>query len=702
MIALNSKKKLRLLLVLFLQLPILGSFGQPPAIPLPKIHARQISTENDSIQKLIAIGGKFMEERSDSLEIIAKRIISFSKGFPEYRAKGYSLLAYFNRTKYDYETSATNYAIAVDLYGAAGKPKEVLSAMLEQGKAYHFSKKCAAALDIFRQYNKKAIEAKDSIHIADSYMVIGLELGHLDSLESKLVAYRKALVVYDKLGDRKSKARLENNMASIYSDLKEYENARDYYERYVGTMRDFPKSELELSYGLSNLGNVFRELGDFKKAEKLLEEALGIKRRLQVMPTLTRTLNIMGKLYTQTREYDRAIELLDEALEIGQGLQDKELIYNTKLALGQAHLKQGNRTMAESHLLYALESVVMGSATDEDIHLLESLSELYQKKGEYKKALAYYSQASQINDSIQNLDRLASINKFKTQYEVKEKELEIANLKADQLLQTAELERKELERAILIATILLGSGIIFFLYQAFISRKRRNAQLLKARAELEDSNGQLRKNEEKLTKSNREKEVLLKEVHHRVKNNLQIVNSLLSIQARKSNEIGDINDFLYNSQNRLQSIALIHETLYASQSLAKVDLNEYLNKLSDYILDAGPGEDLAIDVEKSFEDSELDIQRVVPLGLIFSELLMNALKHAFPNDQGKLKLSFGRDKDAYVLKVVDSGTGFNENHKKSLGLELVQLLTEQLLGTLSFKSSNGTQAILKFPITYPV
>ncbi|MEM9361431.1 MAG: tetratricopeptide repeat protein [Bacteroidota bacterium] len=657
---------------------------------------------NDSIQKLIEKAKLFEKQRNDSLEVISKRIIRLSQNAPEYRAKGHYLLAYFHRIKYEYLVSAKNYDIAAKLYQSAGNTKEHLASLLELGKAYHFADSHAKSLEIFRKYNHEAIRAGDSLHIADSFLVIGTELGHLDSLESKLVAYRKALIIYDNLNDERSKARLINNMAGVYSSLKEYENSREYYERYLETLRRFPESELELSYGLNNLGNTYIKLNDYEKAKSSLNEALEIKRRLNVRPSIANTLNILGLLYTELGAFNKSIEYLEEALSIGQEVDSKDLIYSAEAKLGLAHLKLGNLKKSEEYLLNVLITFDSAPKDTDDILVLESLSELYQKKGEYQKALQFYQRARFLNDSIQNLERLANINKLKTEFEVKEQELEISKLKSDKLLQEAEIDKKKREQTVFITTIIIGCLIILFLYMAFASRKKKNEQLLKARQALEDKNAQLNENKVQLTLSNQEKEVLLKEVHHRVKNNLQIANSLLSIQARQSNKIGDINEFLYNSQNRLQSIALIHETLYASQNLAEVQVGDYLDKLSDYMIEVGIQDTDEISIEKDFGDYGLDIQRVVPLGLIFSELLMNALKHAFSDNKGKLHLSFQRKEDSYVLQVIDNGTGFQEKNGKSLGLELVHLLTEQLLGTIALKNEKGTRAELEFPAaSYP-
>jgi len=212
-----------------------------------------------------------------------------------------------------------------------------------------------------------------------------------------------------------------------------------------------------------------------------------------------------------------------------------------------------------------------------------------------------------------------------------------------------------------------------------------------------------KRGEKRLKTSLREKEVLLREIHHRVKNNLQIISSLLNLQSRNLQD-EKARDMFKESQVRVRSMALVHEKLYRSEDLSNVDFSEYIRNLADHLFHVyGMNDvDLKVDVENVF----LDINTAIPCGLIISELITNSLKYAFPQGNGgELKVGLKRDsEDFYMLTVGDSGRGFPEDFdiksSDSLGLQLVDMLTDQLNGSLSFKHGKGAKLEIKFkPVT---
>ena len=207
--------------------------------------------------------------------------------------------------------------------------------------------------------------------------------------------------------------------------------------------------------------------------------------------------------------------------------------------------------------------------------------------------------------------------------------------------------------------------------------------------------------EERIKASLLEKEVLLKEIHHRVKNNLQVISSLLYLQSRQIVEPKTLEMFV-DSQNRVKSMALVHERLYQTEDLARVNVADYIRSLTSYLFQSyGLGADqieLKIDVARIF----LGIDIAVPCGLIINELLSNILKHAFPGDQkGEIHIGFSSGPDGrYTLLVGDNGIGFPEGtdfrQTKSLGLQLVNTLVDQLEGTIELDTSQGTQFQIVF------
>jgi len=203
--------------------------------------------------------------------------------------------------------------------------------------------------------------------------------------------------------------------------------------------------------------------------------------------------------------------------------------------------------------------------------------------------------------------------------------------------------------------------------------------------------------EERIRLSLKEKEVLLKEVHHRVKNNLQIISSLLNLQSKYIKDDQALEMFK-ESRNRIRSMTLIHEKLYRSKDLANLDVAEYIQNLSSNLFrsySAG-----RVNLKTQVDDILLGIDTAIPCGLIINELVSNSLKHAFPDKQGEILVNLHRDDGKFTLTVSDNGVGFPEHvdfrNTDSLGLQLVCTLTDQLDGAIELNRTGGTE----FKITF--
>jgi two-component sensor histidine kinase len=199
-----------------------------------------------------------------------------------------------------------------------------------------------------------------------------------------------------------------------------------------------------------------------------------------------------------------------------------------------------------------------------------------------------------------------------------------------------------------------------------------------------------------------EKDTLLKEVHHRVKNNLQTVSSLLSLQSRGIEDV-KVKNLIKSSQNRVIAMAMVHEMLYMREDLSKIDYKSYVEELSEYLVKSVKGADSNVKVNINIPEIELGIDTAIPLGLLINEALTNALKYGIKgNDQGEIHIDLEKtgDKD-YVLNIGDNGVGFSEEvnfkNTRSLGLKLIHNLTRQLKGTIIRDfSKKGTNYIVSF------
>ena len=211
--------------------------------------------------------------------------------------------------------------------------------------------------------------------------------------------------------------------------------------------------------------------------------------------------------------------------------------------------------------------------------------------------------------------------------------------------------------------------------------------------------GALKKERDRMAASLVEKEVLLREVHHRVKNNLQVIASLLRLQA---NALPDraLAEALRESQNRVESMAMVHEQLYEAVDRREVDLAKHASLLLTNLFHSYGIDPARISGWVSVEPTPIGVDRAIPAGLILNELISNALKHAFPGGRsGSLWVEGGPDQGRVILTVRDDGIGMDvvSRRPKSLGLEIVSILTQQLKGALEIDSNHGTTFRISFP-----
>lgn len=199
-----------------------------------------------------------------------------------------------------------------------------------------------------------------------------------------------------------------------------------------------------------------------------------------------------------------------------------------------------------------------------------------------------------------------------------------------------------------------------------------------------------------------EKETLLKEVHHRVKNNLQTVSSLLSLQARGIDD-EEIRNLIKSSQNRVISMAMVHEMLYMRDDISKIKYKSYVQELGEYLVRSVKGSENNVSLTIDIPDIELGIDTAIPLGLLINEAITNALKYGIrDDDQGEIYVALRKeDNREYVLSIGDNGVGFPERvnfkNTKSLGLKLIHNLTRQLKGSIVRDlSKKGTNYVVKF------
>ncbi|MDZ7689629.1 MAG: histidine kinase dimerization/phosphoacceptor domain -containing protein [Balneolaceae bacterium] len=211
-----------------------------------------------------------------------------------------------------------------------------------------------------------------------------------------------------------------------------------------------------------------------------------------------------------------------------------------------------------------------------------------------------------------------------------------------------------------------------------------------------------KKHEVEIQKSLEEKQTLLAEIHHRVKNNLAVISGLLELQKNEADD--EVRHTLQDTQARIHSIALIHEKLYQTETLSDIDIQEYIGDFANMVANSYEADLRDISITQEVQSFSLDITKALPIGLILNELLNNAYKHGFSDvKNGDLRITLVKENGTGTLRVADNGQGlpddFNLDNQQSLGMTLIQTLTKQLEGELEIKSGDKwTTFQVKFPL----
>jgi two-component sensor histidine kinase len=309
--------------------------------------------------------------------------------------------------------------------------------------------------------------------------------------------------------------------------------------------------------------------------------------------------------------------------------------------------------------------------------------------GDKASATAHYEKYTQLLDSSFKVTKIRQAEELQVMYETQEKQDQITLLNEQAILEKANLKQARLVKNLTlagIAAVIIIAGLLYWQNRL----KQKNNKIITHK------NDQLQK---LLT----DREWLLKEIHHRVKNNLQIVMSLLNSQAIYINNDAAFTA-IQDSKRRVYAMSLIHQKLYQSDNIASIAMPEYINELVNHVQDSLDTRSRIV-FEQDIEPLDLDVSQAIPLGLIINESIVNAIKYAFPHDrEGMVHISLQHDgADHLLLKISDNGVGLPADldimENNSLGLDLVRGLAKQLKGRFNITSNNGLHITISFAVT---
>jgi two-component sensor histidine kinase len=478
------------------------------------------------------------------------------------------------------------------------------------------------------------------------------------------------------LNDKKAIAIAYSDLSNLYWKHSDFERGLELGLMSIDYFEKRNLNDMDYDFTLYVVGNNLLNLKRPQEALAYFERAISMGERYGFYNNLSDIYISMIDLYTDLNEYEAAEIAGEKAIKYANLIKNNFLLMRSLLSIGRLKLFQGKNNEAIEILKRSLE--VATPEFGDKFYLSQTydrLGKAYAKNHSYKKAF----EAMAVSDSLEKELFLESSKQrmglLQTEYTLDEKEKLILGMQE-------RINKQSSTQTLIsiIAGLLLVLSLV--LYVTYENNKKKNILL-------EDQN--------------KEKEFLLKEIHHRVKNNLGIVSSLLDLQADKIKD-PKIISAIEESRNRVYSMSMIHQKLYQGKNISSIGMKEYLVDLSKHILDSYGGEE-RIEYAYDLEEMELDVDSAIPVGLIVNELLTNSYKHAFPNHRkGMINIICKHiSEDRILLEVADNGIGLLEFDKEDdlgsgFGTQLINLLIQQLDGSIMTINGLGTRIRMEFDL----
>jgi two-component sensor histidine kinase len=627
----------------------------------------------------------------------------------------YTGVAYFY--KYDYDTALVLHNKAYNIYENSGNKRGM--ALVRYSMLYDYSLKqdMPRSLENAEEARRLFEEIKDYVKVYDCLEAIVYahrSLNHtieVDSLMAELVniaektgnkrriansyynlgsyyidkaylnlaieAFFKALEIAEESGHSSEIANALGSVGLAYIYMKDYKNAIAYYLKQEVILKS-EVNQYELSVTYTNLGESYNALGDYTTGLKYHQKALEIRKEMNFHRAISNALHNIGYTYYLMKDSaDKALDYTKQTLEMDTQIKNDEGFAKSYMLMGKIQVIKENKSAGIRYLEKSIQLAKQYNNTQVIKEASEALILLYADKRNFGKAFTNMVINKEISDSLVSGDNIKRITQLEMQhsFEKKQNETEVGYLK-EKLGYESTLKRN---RLILAFSFVFGTLVVMFgvfLYHSYLKSR----------------------------KAEKEKEALLKEIHHRVKNNLMVISSLLNLQ------LGSLTDeftksAVKESQSRVKSMALIHQLLYQSEMFTCIDFPKYLDQLMASLQSAYSKPDKNVKYIIQADPIMLDIDTAIPIGLIINELITNAYKYAFSNSTcGIIEIDFVKTANHnFLLRISDDGKGlpegFDPDNSPTLGLKLVKILTKQIRGKLNYSNKSGAEFNLVFSET---
>ncbi|PLX07804.1 MAG: hypothetical protein C0596_09395 [Marinilabiliales bacterium] len=517
-------------------------------------------------------------------------------------------------------------------------------------------------------------------NLAQTWKLIG-------DYDKALNNYYESLEIFEKYQDTLFIAELHSNIGALLLEINDYEYAEEHFlisrEQYAQV-----ESQLQGAWISYDLGTLKLKNKKYKEAREYFEESEEVWIEKNRIKELNDTRLRLCELDIIEGYCSDLIPRLENCIRGFEKVNNQQGIAESYLFMGKAESCNNNYSNAIKYLLKSREIAERLCVERIRIPVYQELYNNYKLLGDYKNALIYQDKYILLKDSVFSADRHKLMIEYQTKLNLANKEYFIKQLedstKQQKVINDLILKENNTKQN----SIYMLFGVLFVILILIYVIYRRNVKYTALNRELQESL--------------KERETLIREVNHRVKNNLQIISSLLNLQAEQVIDKKE-SDILKISQSRVEAMSMIHENLYKSEKISDIDFSSYVNGLGSYMKTSFDLESKNIKLITDIPKITIDIDKLVPCGLIITELVTNSIKHAFDfNSDNKIEITCTQVENNVNITIHDNGKGikpgFDFRKSESLGLRLVYGLARQIKSELKYENDSGLKVWFEFKI----
>ena len=511
-----------------------------------------------------------------------------------------------------------------------------------------------------------------------SFTRLGIYYDLKGSLDSAVLLLNLAVNILEREKDTVELSIAYNNLGIVHYERYDYDNAILYYkksmeqDRLAGDVRG-------VAGGLQNIGILYTYKDSLATAGQLYAEAEQIYLSLNDSMNLPIVRSNQAKIYMLRGDYQKAMAALRSAEKIlpPEGTEESRVTIYISLSNALSGLHRNDEALDYARRALALSQKIKSKQREQ--YSLDQLNTVYKAQGDYRNAYKYLDAASRLRDSIYELETNSSISEMQTKFDVAQKDRNLRQATLEKEAANNRSRAEESSRNFALALAAVAVLLSIYAFSVWRSGKRIN-RLLQEKNKLANENLE-------------QKEMLIGEIHHRVKNNLQLISSLLDFQSRSTDDEQAAKS-LEDSKNRVASMARLHQFLYTSGDYRNIDMGTYLNELTAQLQQSYTSIRARVTFRVETDNTKLDIDTAIPIGLIVNELVTNAYKHAFAEGEtGEIFIGLKKTDDGTLaLKIGDNGKGMADPAKAltSFGTRIVTSLSRQLRAEWRIDNTDGT------------